>query len=984
MRKIFFILFFLLLQLTPVSAWLFISEVFPNTVDDKNLEYIQIINTWEDILDISLYALEDKSWKRYVFPDNELLKSGEKKKYLRPDTKLVLNNSNEELFIYDNQDQLIGEFSYKSSLKSEPILNEDIPNHNETVDDTWDIDIPMIWEDINPLLSWIIDSEVIEHQEEINKSNLPALIWSFQQPTYLYDKDQQLYAYTCEDDRDECKVNMDFRDSFPDDVRGSDYRCEIDFGFETWEEQKCNPNTIVFGIGIHDIYIKIFDKGTHNIVASKHFSIDNQNWAIDKIIEEEMIKNIHDSSQDTQIVGKQKDTTENQDKIIVPISEEAETYEVPEIIVSLQRPSYVIEDLWLYTCDNNREECKINLDFRDSFSELLPERDYICEIDFWFETWQEHKCNPNTIIFSEWTHEVNIKIIHEDDRSRYSEKKILIQNDGYKQVEQQVSKTVNTQTVSEIYISKPKIEIQSWLEMYGGSYKCKKSTCKVNLKYEPKSSNEKCEWRLSGAIWYTEWTQQKCNPGYIEYPYGIFQIRLEIYQKQYINNRKYAYLSFENREQVEAVIEKETEKIIEEENEDIKDNSSVSIFLQGKVGKWKTLEQNVLKCYWVDKCYANFIAEWDFLEDEYIWDFWNNETYIWKNPKWIWFVSWEHKISLKIREQEKYFYIYVYQDQLEIQDVLEVPEFLSDENKASQILSSQRFSIYDYSALSIHAVSPNPKWNDIKEWLEIRNNGLEDINLRWCEIDDDIWKGSRNYKIKEDLFLKPWEIRRFYKVFIKLNLNNAWDSVNVICNEGLVDSLSWDFKISDNLVLSHQYPQWRISTRKDVFYSDHQYREFVENTFIQKQRLLKSGFKISGETLPNTRIRIILWNNMKDIYMLTDNNWLYEALLETGLIPANIKIQVEVLTDGETFLFEHKDEIELTSQYIQSLIKIKKKKKQKKVVSKKPKTYFLSVANASSWDPIKKETPFGVLLLFLITILWFLSLFLIMKKGNLS
>jgi len=41
------------LQLSSVSAGLFISEVFPNTTDDKNLEYIEIINTSEAEIDIS-------------------------------------------------------------------------------------------------------------------------------------------------------------------------------------------------------------------------------------------------------------------------------------------------------------------------------------------------------------------------------------------------------------------------------------------------------------------------------------------------------------------------------------------------------------------------------------------------------------------------------------------------------------------------------------------------------------------------------------------------------------------------------------------------------------------------------------------------------------------------------------------------------------------------------------------------------------------
>ena len=40
----------------------------------------------------------------------------------------------------------------------------------------------------------------------------------------------------------------------------------------------------------------------------------------------------------------------------------------------------------------------------------------------------------------------------------------------------------------------------------------------------------------------------------------------------------------------------------------------------------------------------------------------------------------------------------------------------------SIIIDSEQFGLYDYSELSIHAISPNPKGNDNKEWLEIINN----------------------------------------------------------------------------------------------------------------------------------------------------------------------------------------------------------------------------------------------------------------------
>jgi len=46
--------------------------------------------------------------------------------------------------------------------------------------------------------------------------------------------------------KDECKINFDFRPSFTGSFSESDFTCQIDFGFETGEEEKCNPNTVSF------------------------------------------------------------------------------------------------------------------------------------------------------------------------------------------------------------------------------------------------------------------------------------------------------------------------------------------------------------------------------------------------------------------------------------------------------------------------------------------------------------------------------------------------------------------------------------------------------------------------------------------------------------------------------------------------------------------------------------------------------------------
>jgi len=989
-RKLFLICVFFLLQFSYASAWLFISEVFPNTTDDKNLEYIEIINTWEEDVDISWYYLQDKSEKKYVFPDEEVLKSWEKKQYIRPDTKLILNNSNEEIFLYDADEELVSEFSYTSSVKWEVIINEDIPETVEVPDEEIDQDIPMVWDDITPFLSWIIDSEVTEYQEEILKVEFPAVEWSFQRPTYLENKDEQLYFYACEDDRDECKVNLDFRNSFPDDVKESDYRCEIDFGFESDESDKCNPNTVTFPEWTFDIKIKIYDKNTEKFVADSGFIIENINKpTLFPVIEGDVTESqrelwnqyLEESEQEEFVIN--EDAMEWQEEFSWE-SDIAQEYLAPEIKISLQRPSYVAENLWLYTCDISREECKINFDFRESFSDELPERDYACKTSFWFETDQGNRCNPNTITFPVWTHEVSIYIIHEDDKSVFSEKKILIQNDWYTDeiipssrsevASWWINPSVSVSSwVSKKYLAPATIDIQSGLEYRDGKLYCTRDQCRVNLKHEKSADYESCVWSFWKWAEYNNGTQNRCNPWYITYPKWEFKISLQVYQKDLSSNFRESRINFQSRDMLEESAQVWTLETVQDEPE-LSDtevtSAELKIILQGKISATKIVEGNRITCLESEKCYINFTSEWGNNDWKYIWDFWNGEVFSWKNPKWIWFWEWQYSVLLSQWEIKQVFEILVSSEKIHTQ-----PAWKDKKSQEVEIL-------YDYSFLRIWDIFPNPKWNDIKEWFEIENRWTEKINLKWCYIDDvpDGW--SRAYKIKSDIFIEWNSSHRFYKVFTGLNLNNAWDTVSLICNDTRIDSLSWDFKVWDNVSISHKYPKWKsiYHTNRLPELSLEDYWVFIHKTFKQNERLLKGGFKISGETLPGSQVRIILWNGMSDIYLTSDNDGLYEVLLKTWLKPWDATLQTQVTDSaGDIFLFEGDKILEITSAYIQSLIKVKKAKKAKKVATKKPKTYLVSVANASNESGIIEENNYDILL-FLIVILWFLLSFFALSR----
>ena len=1000
MRKLFLTSIFFILQLSSVSAELFISEVFPNTIDDKNLEYIELINTWETEIDISGYAFADKSEKRYIFPEELFIDSWERLRFERIETRLILNNSNEEIYLYDTDENQIDFFSYESSTKSEPIEIE-VEISTEEIEEKSKIEqeIPEIWED-DPwwFLSWLIGYDIPE-ESETQYTDGPKIQWIFQQPSYIKNKDQLLYWYACE--RQDCKINLDLRDSFAWEIKESNYRCEIDFGFETWEEHKCNPNTIFFWTWSFDVKMQIFEKETERLVAHSKFFIENIPESIlppviDENVTERQSSLLADAvnqdleqNDDIETEGEDMftlvkgDVTKWQGELSWELDTSQE-YMVPEIIPSLQQPSYAVEENGFYMCDTSREECKINFDFRESFSDELPEKDYICITDFGFETEQENKCNPSTVVFPVWTHEITIRITHEDDQTVFSERSLLVQNDWYiPEVSSSENSDLSSEAfVSQIYITKPDIQVQSWLEEINGKYFCKKSLCKVNLIYEPRWNHEICDWNFSQALSYTPGTEKKCNPWYIEYGYGSFEIGLRVSQKDYEKNRKYQYLSFENKEIIEELSEEEIEEVEEEKEDQIDlDNSEIQIILQWKVGKWKTLRWNILECEWVYSCYANFIANGSFKEDQYIWDFGNGETYTWKNPKWIWFEIWEHTVTLRTWNEISEFFIYVYEEVWILKQ--EEDNLFTSESISLVSVDELNFDSYNYRDLSIGRILANPKANDIKEWLEIINTWWEKINLKWCKIDDITDGWSRAYQIKEDFFIWGWEIYRFYKLFTGLNLNNAGDEVSITCHDELIDSFAWDFKLDDNLSLSHAYPygKYIYITHDFSQFSSEQYDLFINKTFTQNERLLKSWFKISWETLPNAKVRIILWNGMQDIYLVSDIDGLYEVLLTSGLKAWVFSPQTEI-TDAtwKIFLFQSDKKLEITAAYIQSLIKIKKTKTASKAKIPKPKSYFISVANASDDLYTKKETPFEVLLIFLVMILWFLTLFLVVKR----
>lgn len=130
--------FFVLLISLPslLCAQVQIVAILPNTVDDKNLEYVEVRNTGCEMMDLSNYTLEDALPKAYTVPSGTILTSHTNYQFIRPVTKLELNNTNETVRLRDTTMNIVSEYSYATSTKGEVIILSGIQDQDCTVSDT--------------------------------------------------------------------------------------------------------------------------------------------------------------------------------------------------------------------------------------------------------------------------------------------------------------------------------------------------------------------------------------------------------------------------------------------------------------------------------------------------------------------------------------------------------------------------------------------------------------------------------------------------------------------------------------------------------------------------------------------------------------------------------------------------------------------------------------------------------------------------------
>lgn len=651
-----------------VQAWFNIVELMPNTIDDSNLEYIVILNNSDLSESLEWYYLQDASWKKYTFLWDEVLESQEKKKYLRSQTKLILNNSNEILSLYSWEDILEDTVEYKKTTK------------------------------------WIA-----------------LMFW---------------------------------------DAQGEESHEEI---IEKWENE------------------------VENINEEK---IDEQNL---------------------------------------------------EILFSLQRPSYITQS-WstdIYLCDNLKDECKVNFNLEESFSEGYSKGDYRCMIDFWIITNEEEKCNPNTVIFPEWISNVIFQIFHKDTNLLVSQKEIKIIFDRSLGNTQVLSQNSSSSKRAKLALRKPNIIVQSWLDGRGTNFYCQRIDCKMNLNYEKIHNDERCFWDFWPGLASSESTRTRCNPWYVDIPEGSFELSLRIYEDNFESNSKiqkfYIHnISHETQwEDTQIMQDKAIGQQWEEISVEVMEKIQASINLQWKMSQEKTLSWNTLRCSWVEKCYVNFTSEINHKSGE-LWYKWSNNGVVFsekENPLWEWFGSWEHEIIFEIMQDntsiiEEKFYISVEWSMLESSDVwysiqendIWEPILFSGDSQDYQwwntskkidINFTQNFLVLKYDWLRISGKSP--LWSKVELYL-----WEEKI---WEAVSSEKWK----YRIVSKDF-SEWNYTFDTKIIL-------WDWKELFLRE------SWNKEIiSDDR--AHWFITKKTSSRKNKISQKNKKTQFIIKS--EKEKIVKN------------------------------------------------------------------------------------------------------------------------------------------------
>jgi len=368
----------------------------------------------------------------------------------------------------------------------------------------------------------------------------------FQQPTYLLEKENIQDIYTCDESKEECKVNFSVIDDENMLITDSGYICSWNFwGITSEESEKCNPNTVVYPVWTWTTSVEIQEKWTGEILWNQSMTIQNIPQNTQDHPEEDTEKSEWSEEYFSQWVIPPKDShdasqesADNEDDVHTE-GKQSDTFDVFFVFQSptyLTNPYSVVQNK--YSCDSSKTECKVNLALTQSADNTLLSGEYLCEWDFGFETdIASDTCNPTTIVYPVWTFSIHVSVWKKSDPTFLVEQSLQITNTGYMPQKSwwwsSKNSPLSSATKTRLSLPLPQIIIQSGVD---DNWNCTKKDCKTNFTSSPWDNAVRCEWKFPGGS-FTKGTDQKCNPGMVTYGEWVFDVTLTYYQKDLPENR---------------------------------------------------------------------------------------------------------------------------------------------------------------------------------------------------------------------------------------------------------------------------------------------------------------------------------------------------------------------------------------------------------------------------------------------------------------
>lgn len=668
-------------------------------------------------------------------------------------------------------------------------------------------------------------------------SQMSAFLWSFQQPTYLLEKDTAgLTSYTCDVTQDACKVNFDFTASVPTDEPSTHYACLIDFWFgTTGQENKCNPSTVEFPLGTWNVHLTVKKIADDTVVNEWILTIVHPDDTIDPLrvthTREWQSPSDLQNEDDTSLTEYSCDPEEAECKVnlkiapmldgvessqltceittdfeLVPTTEpcnpntsivpkgdhiltinildkirgtllqtsaitlknpEKEKLDPTRVVTEIvwQQPTYFLEkddtSRESYTCDTAKDLCRFNL-------QVLPKLDWeessqlTCRITTDFGT-EESDCNPSTIDVPEGNHTLTIEILEVATGELISTRTLEI-----------IGLTTPVSgwgggggSFTSLDLSSSQIIVQSGLDE---SYVCRTDICHVNFDtVVPVWAL--CEWDFGGGIFETDWTNQKCNPGYVKFASDA-TVRLTVIDQNTSSNTLTRTISVKRKGSVEA-----TEK----------STIFAQIDLQTKLTANKKITNTGIICALgkSEKCSLNFTGEKSVGAKSLSWSFGDGATSDRENPGAHSFPIGKYTVRLVVSDWTS--------SHESLYDVEVVRDFAE---KPCTDCEKMKWKI------QISAVLPNPPRADTVEWIELKNISNESFSLDFCEISDD----SKTHELS--WIFPPGKTLRLRQAITWITLWNSNDSLALTCWGVLIDSFIWNFTIPTNYILRREVLYW--------------------------------------------------------------------------------------------------------------------------------------------------------------------------------